>query len=69
MKKLICIIATLCLAFAAVTGCAQKADNSKPKDDAGNESALTKAQYSEALGSVTSDYDAFMKNGQTVASA
>lgn len=69
MKKLICIIATLCLAFAAVTGCAQKADNSKPKDDAGNESALTKAQYSEALGSVTSDYDDFMKNGQTVASA
>lgn len=69
MKKLICIIATLCLAFAAVTGCAQKADNSKPKDDAGNKSALTKAQYSEALGSVTSDYDDFMKNGQTVASA
>lgn len=69
MKKLICIIATLCLTFAAVTGCAQKADNSKPKDDAGNESALTKAQYSEALGSVTSDYDNFMKNGQTVASA
>lgn len=69
MKKLICIIATLCLTFAAVTGCAQKADNSKPKDDAGNESALTKAQYSEALGSVTSDYDDFMKNGQTVASA
>lgn len=69
MKKLICIIATLCLSFAAVTGCAQKADGSKPKDDAGNESALTKAQYSEALGSVTSDYDAFMKNGQTVASA
>lgn len=69
MKKLICIIATLCLAFAAVTACAQKADNSKPKDDAGNESALTKAQYSEALGSVTSDYDNFMKNGQTVASA
>lgn len=69
MKKLICIIATLCLAFAAVTGCARKADNSKPKDDAGNESALTKAQYSEALGSVTSDYDDFMKNGQTVASA
>lgn len=69
MKKLICIIATLCLAFAAVIGCAQKADNSKPKDDAGNESALTKAQYSEALGSVTSDYDDFMKNGQTVASA
>lgn len=69
MKKLICIIATLCLAFAAVTGCAQKADNSKPKDDAGNESALTKAQYSEALGSVTSNYDDFMKNGQTVASA
>lgn len=68
MKKLICIIATLCLA-TAVTGCAQKADNSKPKDDAGNESALTKAQYSEALGSVTSDYDDFMKNGQTVASA
>lgn len=68
MKKLICIIATLCLA-PAVIGCAQKADNSKPKDDAGNESALTKAQYSEALGSVTSDYDAFMKNGQTVASA
>lgn len=68
MKKLICIIATLCLA-TAVIGCAQKADNSKPKDDAGNESALTKAQYSEALGSVTSDYDAFMKNGQTVASA
>lgn len=56
-------------AFAAVTGCAQKADNSKPKDDAGNKSALTKAQYSEALGSVTSDYDDFMKNGQTVASA
>lgn len=69
MKKLICIIATLCLTFAAVTGCAQKADNSKPKDDAGNESALTKAQYSEALGSVTSNYDDFMKNGQTVASA
>ena len=69
MKKLICIIATLCLTFAAVTGCAQKADNSKPKDDAGNKSALTKAQYSEALGSVTSDYDNFMKNGQTVASA
>lgn len=69
MKKLICIIATLCLTFAAVTGCAQKADNSKPKDDAGNKSALTKAQYSEALGSVTSDYDDFMKNGQTVASA
>lgn len=69
MKKLICIIAMLCLAFAAVTGCAQKADNSKPKDDAGNKSALTKAQYSEALGSVTSDYDDFMKNGQTVASA
>lgn len=68
MKKLICIIATLCLA-TAVIGCAQKADNSKPKDDAGNESALTKAQYSEALGSVTSDYDDFMKNGQTVASA
>lgn len=68
MKKLICIIATLCLA-TAVTGCAQKVDNSKPKDDAGNESALTKAQYSEALGSVTSDYDDFMKNGQTVASA
>ena len=68
MKKLICIIATLCLA-TAVTGCAQKADNSKPKDDAGNESALTKAQYSEALGSVTSNYDDFMKNGQTVASA
>lgn len=69
MKKLICIIATLCLAFAALTGCAGKADNSKPKDDTGNESALTKAQYSEALGSVISDYDAFMKNGQTVASA
>ena len=69
MKKLICIIATLCLTFAAVTDCAQKADNSKPKDDAGNESALTKAQYSEALGSVTSNYDDFMKNGQTVASA
>ncbi len=69
MKKLICIIATLCLTFAAATGCAGKADNSKPKDDAGNESALTKAQYSEALGSVTSDYDDFMKNGQTVASA
>lgn len=69
MKKLICIIATLCLTFVAVTGCAQKADNSKPKDDAGNESALTKAQYSEALGSVTSNYDDFMKNGQTVASA
>lgn len=69
MKKLFGIIATLCLAFAAVTGCAQKADNSKPKDDAGNKSALTKAQYSEALGSVTSDYDDFMKNGQTVASA
>lgn len=68
MKKLICIIATLCLA-TAVIGCAQKADNSKPKDDAGNESALTKAQYSEALGSVTSDYGDFMKNGQTVASA
>ena len=68
MKKLICIIATLCLA-TAVIGCAQKADNSKPKDNTGNESALTKAQYSEALGSVTSDYDDFMKNGQTVASA
>lgn len=67
MKKLICIIATLCLA-TAVIGCAQKADNSKPKDNTGNESALTKAQYSEALGSVTSDYDDFMKNGQTAAS-
>lgn len=69
MKKLICIIATLCLTFAAVTGCAKKADGSKPKDDADNGSELTKAQYSEALGSVTSDYDDFMKNGQTVASA
>ena len=69
MKKLICIIATLCLAFAAVTGCAQKADNSKPKDDAGNKSALTKAQYSEALGSVSSDYNEFVKNSQTVTSA
>lgn len=69
MKKLFGIIIALCLTLAAVTGCAQKADNSKPKDDAGNKSALTKAQYSEALGSVTSDYDDFMKNGQTVASA
>lgn len=69
MKKLFGIIIALCLTLAAVTGCAQKADNSKPKDDAGNESALTKAQYSEALGSVTSDYDDFMKNDQTVASA
>lgn len=69
MKKLICIIATLCLTFAAVTGCAKKADGSKPEDDTGNGSALTKAQYSEALGSVTSDYDDFMKNGHTVASA
>ena len=69
MKKLICIIATLCLTFAAVTGCAKKADNSKPEDDAGNGSALTKAQYSEALGSVSSDYNEFVKNSQTVTSA
>lgn len=69
MKKLFGIIIALCLTLAAVTGCAKKADGSKPEDDTGNGSALTKAQYSEALGSVTSDYDAFMKNGQTVASA
>lgn len=69
MKKLICIIATLCLTFAAVTGCAKKADGSKPKDDTGNGSALTKAQYSEALGSVSSDYNEFVKNSQTVTSA
>ena len=69
MKKLICIIATLCLTLAAVTGCAKKADGSKPKDDAGNGSALTKAQYSEALGSVSSDYNEFVKNSQTVTSA
>lgn len=69
MKKLICIIATLCLTLAAVTGCAKKADGSKPKDDTGNGSALTKAQYSEALGSVSSDYNEFVKNSQTVTSA
>lgn len=69
MKKLFGIIIALCLTLAAVTGCAKKADGSKPEDDAGNGSALTKAQYSEALGSVTSDYDDFMKNSQTVTSA
>lgn len=69
MKKLFGIIIALCLTLAAVTGCAKKADNSKPKDDADNESALTKAQYSEALGSVSSDYNEFVKNSQTVTSA
>lgn len=69
MKKLFGIIIALCLTLAAVTGCAKKADNSKPEDDAGNGSALTKAQYSEALGSVSSDYNEFVKNSQTVTSA
>lgn len=69
MKKLFGIIIALCLTLVALTGCAKKADGSKPEDDAGNESALTKAQYSEALGSVSSDYNEFVKNSQTVTSA
>lgn len=68
MKKLFGIIIALCLTLAAVTGCAKKADGSKPKDDTGNGSALTKAQYSEALGSVSSDYNAGIASTEITAS-
>ena len=69
MKKLFGIIIALCLTLAAVTGCAKTSNDAAPKGETGDGNSLTKAQYSEALGSVSSDYNEFVKNSQTVTSA